>query len=289
VAGFCTTDLRTLFDIRGRHALATGFKQGVHGLGHAAAAGLLIAGLPLVAAIGLSTLLRLALMGLGAWGVDTGVRGGTWREARRLLLRSRWLDFAGASALGSLSGATDRIFGLRYLPAMAFSAYYISFEGLARFWLLSFLIAPIVFARGVNGQGSAGLVRAAFALIVLAGAGLLAAIAVVMIAAPALVTAVVGVRLPLPTLALGLAVVAGAAIQLRQIQLQAAGRTRATLLIAVTTTVVAGLAFFIAARRFGVAGLMYAALVKAAVEFALTFALRLPQRPAPDGALDRAG
>lgn len=283
VAGFGGSDLRALYDIRGRHAAATGLKQGLNGLGYAVAGALMVAGVPLWAAIGASTLGRLLALAGAARLAGPGGDGDVWTHTRDLLFRTRWLDFAGTSVVGSASGSMDRVLGLRLLAPAAFSVYYLSFEGLSRFLVIPYLLTPIIFARAVSGLGSAALIRGAIIVIGAGGAAMLALIAVVMPLAPQLVTKVVGADLPGPTLVLALAMIVNAVTQLRFTQLQAAGRTRAALLITCASGLVAGGACYAGARFAGAAGLMYAALAKTTFELALAFACPLGSRTSSQG------
>jgi len=271
VAGFTVTDLRVLLDLQGRHAAALGLKQGLSAGAHALAALLLILGLPIAAAIGVSTLVRLAAVAAAAMRLGVGVAAPpsvVWREARAMLGDPRWLDFAATSALGSVSGSADRIIGLRYLPAADYSAYYLTFESLSRFWLIPFLLAPIVFARRVGGQASRRLVAGARMVTAVAGIALIIGVFSVFAFAPSLIASLVGARLMLPTLALSVAVVLGSFAQLRMTQLQAAGWSRMVLIVTIVTGAVSAVAFLIAALKYGAAGLMYAWVVRSAFELA---------------------
>jgi hypothetical protein len=269
VAGFAVTDLRVLVDLQGRHAAALGLKQGTAAGAHALGALLLVFGLSMPAAIGVSTLLRLVAVGAVAGRLGEGVAAGlrqTWRESRAMLADPRWVEFAAASALGAASGSADRVVGLRYLPATALGAYYLTFEALSRFWVVPYLLAPILFARRVGGPGASRLAAGAWRVTAVLGGGMVAAVALLLVAAPSLVASVVGARLVLPTLALAVAVVLGSFAQLRVAQLQAAGWSRVILIATVATGLVSAASFLFGALRYGAAGLMYAWLFRSAFE-----------------------
>lgn len=282
VAGPCVSNLRVMLDLEGRHATATGFKQGVHSGGHLTAGLVLLGGASFESAIALATLVQIGLVGLTAMTMARRYAGPVWDGARALLTNLRWADFAGASALGAASGSVDRVFGLRFLPAADYSVYFLTFEGLMRFWLIPYLLTPIIFARSVGGLPSQGLIRRATSLILLAGVLLVAALAAAMALIPGVVAQVVGHRLPVTALLFAVGVVVLALVQIRLTQLQAAGLSRRTLVIQAISGVFAVIVFFVAATRFGLAGMMAAWAIRAAFDLGLAFSGGLARvRPLP--------
>jgi hypothetical protein len=283
-AGFWTTDLRVLLDLNGRHGAAIGVKQGVLAGGYVLAGVLVAAGAGLAAAVAISTLAR-ASAALAAAPLVARARqarrGAVWGETRRLLADAKWLEFAATSALAAASGSADRVIGLRLLSPAAFSAYYITYEGLSRFWVIPFLFSPIIYARSVGtDRGGRQVAQAAWLLAGVAGVGMIAVLAIVFAIFPRLDAAIVGADLRSPTLVLAAAVVISAFAQILLIQLQAAGRTRATLAIVAMMTLVSPAAFFLGANRAGAAGLMWAWLFKSSLELALLVSAGARRRPA---------
>ncbi|HEY2049611.1 MAG TPA: hypothetical protein VGH03_09720 [Caulobacteraceae bacterium] len=276
-AGFWTTDLRVLLDLNGRHGAAIGVKQGVLSGGYVLAGIIMAAGSGLTAAVAVSTIVR-AAVALGAAPLVARLRraerGEVWRETGRLLGDVKWVEFAATSVLGMVSGSADRVIGLRLLPPAIFGAYYLTYETLSRFWVIPFLFAPIIYARSVGiDRGGRQVARAAWLLSALAGAGMIGALAFTFTVFPRLVPSLVGADLRGPTMALAVGVVIGAFAQIRLTELQAEGRTRATLGVVAVMTLVSPTASFLGAHFAGAAGLMWAWLIKSSLDLALLLAV----------------
>ena len=281
VAGFCATDLRTLFDLRGRYALAIGLKQGSLAGGVALTGGLIALGTPLAWAVGAASMARLALLGLRPPGTrPSGGARDTWRQARRLLADRRWIDLAAVSVIAAASGSTDRVFGLRYLSPAAYGGYYLVYEIFSKFWLIPYVLSPILFARRASGDASDGFIRGAWGLTAVAGGGFLAATAGLLLLAPALLARVIGAAFGWPILVFAAAVVVSSFAQLRLAELQGAGRSRQAVMATGLGALVCIPLFFVAARNFGAPGLLLAWLVKSAVDLAaLSWGARLRRIP----------
>jgi hypothetical protein len=275
IAGFCATDLRTGLDLRGRYAVAIGLKQGSLAGGVALAGCLIAVGASLPGAVAASCLARLAFLGLAAHRAER--EGSPWRgglahlggQVRRLLGDRRWIDLAAVSAIAAASGGADRLFGLRYLSPAAFGGYYLTCELFSRFWLIPYLLSPIVFARRASGVPDDGFARAAWGLLGAAGAAYLAITAGLLLLAPGLVRQVIGPFLGAPTLAFVAAVVVNSFSQLRVAELQSVGRSRRA---AVAIAASAGISiplFYLCARGFGGSGLLWAWLAKSVLELAV--------------------
>jgi hypothetical protein len=269
VAGMCVGNMRVLLDLRGKHAAATGLKQGVLSLGHLIAGLCILAGLHLPAAIGAATTTQLSLTGVMAWRFKGWGDGALWANARAMLFNLRWIDFAGASAISSASGAADRILGLRLLPAADYNLYFLTYEGLMRFWLVPYLLTPILFARTVGGLPSVGLARGAWAVTALGGAAMIGALGLAMVSVPGLLAVVLGGRLPVSALLFAAGVVLLAMTQIRLTQLQAAGRSRRALGVIAVNGALAVVIFFVAARYLGLVGVMAAWAVRGALDLAI--------------------
>jgi hypothetical protein len=284
IAGFCATDLRALLDLRGRYAVALGVKQGALA-GGVALAGLLVAlGVPVSGAIGISSLARLAFLGLAADRTVESGRPGPFDlralvpQTRRLLADRRWIDLAAVSAIAAASGGADRLFGLRYLTPAAYSGYYLTYELFSRFWLLPYLLSPVLFARAAAGETGDRFPGAAWGLTALAGAVFLAATGGLVVLAPALLRQVVGVSFGPATLGFAAAVVVNSFSQLRLAELQGAGRSGRPLLATAIGAVASIPLFFFAALSAGGGGLLLAWLAKSVLEFALLTLGPVPSR-----------
>jgi hypothetical protein len=268
VAGFVATELRALFDVEGRYALAIGLKQGSLAGGLALLAALMMAGVPLFWAVGLSSVARLVFASAFAWSARRGTSGGLRVHIGRLLRDPRWLELAGASAIAATGGSMDRILGLRLLPADQYNAYFLAYEVLCRFWLITYLINPILFARLAARQSVAAFIRVAQFFVVVAGTLLVAALALAVAFAPALVDRLVGAQFGWGLVALALAVVITAFVQLRMAELQGGGATRrAALLTGACVAITAGV-FLVMIHAFGARGLLWGWLIKATLELA---------------------
>lgn len=274
VAGFWATDLRARLDLGGRYAVAIGLKQGSLAGGVALAGVLIALEVPAPGAIGISSLARLVFLGFVAdrmGGGDVHRSTGwasTGRQVGELLADRRWIELAAVSVIAAASGGADRLFGLRYLSPRAFAGYYLIYELFSRFWLLPYLLSPILFARRAAGAADGGFARAAWGLVGLAGAAYLMMTAGLVAWAPALLRQVLGASFGPATLAFATAVVLNSFSQLRVAELQGAGRSRrAALAIALGAALSIPL-FFVAARAFGGGGLLLAWLAKSTLELA---------------------
>ncbi len=224
------------------------------------------------AAILVSTLPRLLLAWLvGGWMREDHGRGRFEAVAARLSDR-RWLDFAGVSALAAAGGSLDRLLALRLLPAATYGGYYLLYELFSRFWLIPYLITPILFARVVGGQDEAALIRGAWRLTAGAGALFVAGVAVITAFAPNLLGRWLGGELGMAPVAFAAAIVLAAFTQLRVVELQGRGAARRALAVTFLGALVAGSAFSIGLAAFGLAGLLWAWLVKSVVELAAALA-----------------
>jgi hypothetical protein len=291
VAGFCATDLRARLDLRGRYAMALVVKQASLAGGFVLAGSLIAIGVPLSGAVGVSCLARLSALVLAAkqahW---TDVReriGGAMigSQIARLLADRRWIDLAAVSVIAAVGGGADRLFGLRYLSPAAYGSYFLTCELFSRFWLIPYILSPILFARRAAGAADDGFTRAAWGLVALAGAVFLAATAGLGVLAPGLLRHLAGADFGLATLAFAAAVVVNSFSQLRLAELQGAGRSRRAALATAFGAAVSIPLFFVAVRAFGAAGLLLAWLAKSLLDLAaLTVGRPMAARMRGDGA-----
>ena len=269
MAGFGATDLRALLDLRGRYAAAIWLKQGSLAGGLGLLTLLILAGVSPFWAIGISTLVRLApLLALG-WrlGRSSGEPARPlWDPG--LISDGRWLELSGASVIAAISGSTDRVLGLHFLPAAAWATYYLIYEIGSKFWFVPYLISPIVFARRVGQATSVTFIRKAWALTAGLGLVFLIGVAALLTLPPSLKTPVVGGTPSLTIFAFGTAVVLASFTQIRIAELQGAGRARLATRIIAFSAAVSSIAFFIGVAAFGAPGLLVGWLVKSLVDFA---------------------
>jgi hypothetical protein len=266
IAGFWASDVRVLLDAAGRHASAVWLKQGSLAGGFVLLAVLIGCGTSLSWAVLVSSLPRLAapvMAGLAIGSQRTGAP-----TAGRLMADMRWVEMAAVSALAAAGGSVDRMMALRWLPAGAYGGYYLLYELFSRFWLIPYLITPILFARLAAGQAGHGLQAGSWRFTIAAGAMFVAAVAAVAVAAPSLASHLLGVAVGVPAIAFAGAIVLAALTQLRMAELQASGASRRALLVTALGALTAAVAFFVGARTLGVEGLLWAWLVKSAIEFA---------------------
>ncbi len=270
LAGFAATDMRVLFDIEGRHAAAIWLKQGSLAGGLAVLAVLIGAGVPLFWAIGVSTAGRLGLTVWAVVSLPKGAAPASLGRMKSLLGDVRWMELAAASVIAAASGSTDRVLALRYLPAATYASYYLIYELFSRFWLLPYLLTPILFARLAAGQESRVFIRRAWMGTAWAGAVFVAAVAGLWLAAPERLTRLAGASFgPFPV-AFAAAVAIGALTQLRIAELQGRGAARRASVIVGLCAIFSAVVFFVLVRRMGASGLTLAWLVKSGVELAAT-------------------
>ena len=264
VAGFWATDVRVLLDLRGRHAWAVWLKQGSLAGGFVLLAALTGVGLSLCWAVLVSSLAR--LIPLAAIAMANGRGGGRGLVALKLLRDRRWVELAAVSAIAAAGGSIDRILALRYLPAASYGGYFLLYELFSRFWLIPYLITPVLFASLAAGRSSRALMARAWRLTLAAGAAFVVVVAVVAVASPAITLPLLGLPFGAPVIAFAAAVGVAALTQLRIAELQGLGAARRTLVVTALGALVSAVVFFIGVRSMGIDGLLWAWLVKSLVE-----------------------
>ncbi|HEY5070696.1 MAG TPA: hypothetical protein VII63_01570 [Caulobacteraceae bacterium] len=278
IAGFAATDLRVLFDVERRHATAIWLKQGSLAGGLVIVAALVLLHVALIWAMACSIAARLALTAFAAlWGRVREAEGEqTPRGARRLLTDVRWVELMAASVISAIGGSTDRILGLHYLPAATYASYFLLYELFSKFWVLPYVMNPILFARLLAGQESRAFIAGGRLLILAAGIGLILVLGAGFVFVPASLHRLLGDAFGPEIFAFAAAIILSAFTQLWMAYLTGSGATRrATVLIAVNTVISSAL-FFLLIRRFGLSGLFLGWLSKSVVELVL---LSLGGRP----------
>ncbi len=276
IAGFAATDLRVLFDLKGRHAEAIWIKQGSLGGGLVIVAVLAAKGAPVALALGLASLARIAFTLACASADFAGTSQVTGAGLGAMMRDPRWMSLAGASVVAAVGGSADRVFGLRYLTADAWAGYFALYEVFSKFWFIPYVVAPIVFARAAAGLNSGHVGRLAWRLTTAAGAVFVGGVAVILLVAPGLPQRLLGERLdagipPLALVAFAAAVAIGALAQIRIAELQGRGAAHRSLVVMAASATITTALFYAVARTSGAAGLLYAWLAKSLIDLALIY------------------
>ena len=143
-------------------------------------------------------------------------------------------------------------------------------QGFSRFWFIAYLLSPIIFARRAGGEDADGFIRGAWKLTAGAGTAFLTGVAGVLLLAPALAQRFIGLATPAPIMAFAAAVVIASFTQLRLAQLQGSGAARRVMLVMGASALISAVLFFVFARQFGVAGLLFAWLIKSVIDLGAT-------------------
>jgi hypothetical protein len=165
--GFLATDIRVFLDARGRSASAIWLKQGSLSLAIICTAVALALNYSLVIGILISCAVRLFWM-IGFILSLGGVQW-SWGPFFTYLMPSYWRHFLLASAIGSFAASIDRIVAFHYLDAVSTSAYVLSYEILSKFWLLPYLLGPLVFVKVAKSRSNIAFVKQCYLLIAIAG------------------------------------------------------------------------------------------------------------------------
>lgn len=263
VLGFVVTDLRVVADARGHHANAIWIKQGSLAISILAAGGAIYAGAGMVLAIGLSCLVR------GVWTVfwltlNGDFSGSSSDHIREHLLDKTWRHLLLTAMTGSLAASIDRLVVFRLVTTSAANAYIVTYEVLSKFWLLPYLIVPVIFVETARGGRTSTFSRLAY-------------LAITAAAIPYLIVAALLPLAPIPVLqgaafpSTGLLLFAFAIVltsynQLLSGQLQGAGAASSATWSATIGLVTSLIIFPVLVHYFGVVGLFWAWLVKSAAE-----------------------
>lgn len=147
--GFVATDLRVILDAKGKYAAAITLKQGSLSLAIACPAIAMMFGQGLAGGIIAGCALR-ALWTIG-FCADVTVKPWQRKEFAEHLFSTKWAHLLLASGVGSLAASIDRLLAFRFLDAPAANAYVLLYEVLSKFWLLPYLLAPVVFVKAAQG------------------------------------------------------------------------------------------------------------------------------------------
>jgi O-antigen/teichoic acid export membrane protein len=277
--GFLTTNYRNLLDIEGRFAAAIWLKQGSLCLTITVASLVILAGGSLLGGIIFGTFVRIAWLGLFLCGARGSIarragRAAPVAETLRLLRMQGWTSLAAISVLGSLGGSIDRLVALRFLNAEQASIYLVGYELLSKFWILPYILAPIVFASRARGDGGRSVRRA---MLLIAGAGV-----------PFVISTPIGLAIlhlqwpnhleglsPLVGGLLAFAFTVSAATQVLVADLQAKSRTRGFAVASLPILILSIGLFGVLTLHYGVVGVALAWLLRTGVELSVVLALTM--------------
>jgi len=267
--GFMTTELRAIFDANGRYASAIWLKQGSLSIGILSLAVAIGSNLSLQVALAISLFVRLF------WLTIFIVRGRGYLERKQInrerisneMLDYRWIEFVLTSVLATVGGSLDRIVAFRYLDATEANSYFVIYELLSKFWLISYLFSPIVFAKRVRHQNQSRFVG--IALLGTGGIGLvfIAVVMLIIIFWPHFLEYVSNGIVP----SLGICIFAAAIVlaslsMLFNADLQGMGKTKEVATISFLGVIISAVSFYVLTFYFGLNGLYFAWLIKTTLE-----------------------
>ena len=185
------------------------------------------------------------------------------------------MKFMLASIFTCLSGSVDRIIALNVLSPLSASSYFAVFEVLSKFWLLPYIISPIVYSKIATKKAISGYLRDASFLIAIAG--------LLYILSSVVASAALRHMIPLPriqTLSIFLmttAIVISSFTQVFLSYVQALGRHQIVLSTISISMLSSCILFPLCYYLFGLSGFYSAWLVKSTAEILfLFFCLTLP-------------
>ena len=146
--GFLTTNYRIVLDCLERHSAAVSLKQLSLILGVVVGVMPGLINVSIEQAIMITLCLRLALLLPFVWSLPLANTGE--RKPTELVARGGWWQFTSISVVGTLSGSADRLMVASLLPEETGAAYYLIFEIVSKFWFLSYVLGPIIFAQAVR-------------------------------------------------------------------------------------------------------------------------------------------
>jgi O-antigen/teichoic acid export membrane protein len=268
-AGLATTELRVGLDARGEHALAQALKQSSQIIGLLVVGAAVLAKLPFVLGVGAAALVRIAIALALVWR-EAPASGSAVMENLR---HPMWWMLAGGSLVGSVGGNIDRWVAQHDLAPQVFATYFLLYEPLVRFWVIPYLLDPIIFARRAARLPTGDLLLAAWALVATGFAGLLGVVWFAMTFLPRLTESYLGGPVGFLIYPLAVGIGLNGFSQIAMSQLQSAGRVRAGLTATSITLVVSAALFGLLIPRFGLAGLAYGWLARSIIELAVIFVL----------------
>ncbi len=274
IIGFITTDLRVLVDVGERYTHAVWLKQGSLSLGMLVLASAYIAGMSLDAAIGVALFTRLLWLVVFLL-LERHHFGPTGTSVIEPLIRveqRRWLDLALTSVLAALSGSIDRILAFRYLPAAEASSFFVISELLTKFWLLPYVLGPIVFAKWATGADGKSFTRGAHNIIVAVGVTFVTIVAFAVYIYPHYIRNILGEAFDVYGIVLfSMAIVIVSSSQILAAELQGRGLAKQVVNVFLLITILSVPLFYFCIQIFSLQGLYSAWVIKTTIECAFLF------------------
>jgi O-antigen/teichoic acid export membrane protein len=274
ILGFVTTDVRSVFDVNGRYAMAIWLKQGSIATGLISLALALAAGMSFPGSIALVLLARLLWLALFLYaGRDYFQRGRVSHSHIAGELSERcWFDILLVSVFGAISGSLDRVIAFRYLSAGECSDYYMVYEVISKFWLVSYLLSPVVFARRIKLRNQSVFLATAIRCIGISGGVLIGASILAVTALSGQISAWVGIGLnphAAGVVLFSVAIVLTGFSQVFAADIQGFGETSALLKVSLLVTALSACCFYLTASSWGLNGLYGGWLARGVLELAM--------------------
>jgi hypothetical protein len=275
--GFATTEFRTALDAVGCYGAGLWLKQGGLSLGAIVIVATVYSGASWDMAATLSIAARIfwLLLFYKVYACFLDWSEGIAKLFSAYWMDQRWMHIAGASILSAISGSVDRWVAFQYFSPQETAFYVLLFEIFSKFWLISYVAAPIVFSEYATKRDGPRLFKQTTILISACGFAMLVFSLVILGLQVDWVAAFFSYTPTLwPTLAFVASVILSALTQLGIARLQGLGLTGQAsnaLMVGMIFTVPL---FWWSAMMYGMAGLLTAWLVKALVEFCLIFLKR---------------
>lgn len=274
--GFITSDTRSLYEARGHYTYGMWAKQGSVMLGMFLIAAISLAGGSVLLAIALSLLGRALfvipfLVNLARETTtrdplndsdDNGLAG--------ILRHKEWRPLAGTSILSALSGSLDRLVVLRFLSPEKSATYIVLFEFISKYWLLAYLLSPIMFARRAADTRPDQFRQISQLILIAGGVVLVAGAVLVPSLLPALATKLLGTPPPKAIITLlAIAVAINSFSMLLTSDLQGRGEAHRVIVLQVGLLAASVPLFFGLGFVWSLIGIGIAWVVRTAVEYGL--------------------
>lgn len=270
--GFITSETRSLYEARGRYARGIWSKQGSVLVGIVLTAVVCLAGGSVMLAIILSQAGRIVylvpfLVDLSGGSRPAAVMG---RSFVTLLRQRHWQPLAGISILSAVSGSLDRLVVLRFLSPDDGATYIVLFEFLSKYWLLSYVLAPIMFAKRASDNEPDPFRTWTSRALLAGGVAFVAGVCLAPAVIPVIVTKILGaaVRIDI-VLPIALAIAVNAFCQLLTADLQGKGLAHRVIILQAALLAGSIPLFFGLGLMCGLQGIGIAWLVRASVEYIL--------------------
>lgn len=270
--GFITSDARSLYEAQGRYALGIWSKQGSVLVGMLLIAVVCLAGGSGMLAITLSQIGRVLFLLPFLFNLagSSQRHEGKGRSVAMLLRQSQWQPLAGISVLSAVSGSLDRVVVLRYLSPDESATYIVLFEFISKYWLLAYLLAPIMFARRASNASPDQFRQRAGMILLLGGVGFVACAIIAPPLFPAIAAKLLGATTPnMIVVMLAVVVAINSFSQLLTADLQGFGQAHRVIVLQAALLAGSIPLFFGLGKAWGLEGVGIAWLVRTITEYTL--------------------